>query len=275
MYKNIIALFPPHQTYVEPFGGAAWVLLNKEPSPVEVYNDIDGDVVNLFWALRERGEELQRLLQLTPYAREGFIACLDNCDNSLERARRTFVRFRQGFNGKGGTPADWHYNISLSRRGIAAVVSQWLSAIDDVLPQVVARLRLVQIEQRDALDMITRYDRPETLFYCDPPYMAESRVDTRSYDHEMSDEKHHQLLAILRELRGMVVLSGYHCSLYDETLSDWERREFNIVARSSGVCKTRDGKGGQAPRRTEVVWLNPAIVERLSQTQPEQLELVR
>lgn len=261
MYKKIIALFPLHQTYVEPFGGAASVLLSKEPSPVEVYNDIDGDIVNLFRVLRDRGDELIHKLQLTPYAREEFVTCLENqCDDPVERARRTFVRFRQSFYGKGDTPGRWGYSVSLSRKDKASTVSHWLSAIDEVLPQVIARFREVQIEHSDALDLITRYDTLNTLFYCDPPYISESRVDANSYLNEMTNDEHLQLLKLLLNIKGMAVLSGYHNLLYDSKLVNWAYREFDAVSWSSGKPRTRQGKGGKAPRRTEVVWLNPAAV---------------
>lgn len=256
MYKHIINLFPPHHTYVEPFGGAAWVLLNKQPSPVEIYNDLDGQVVNLFRVLRDNGDELIEQLQLTPYARGEFVACLDDhCDDPIEAARRAFVCFRQGFNAKGNSPGTWSYNISLSRRGRACSVSHWLSIIDS-LPEIITRLKRVQIECLDALDIIPRYDTEETLFYCDPPYPAETRVDAKSYQHEMTIEQHAALLDLLKQIQGMVVLSGAHCPLYDETLVSWECFDYDRVKHSSGVCSTRRGKGRMLPRWTDTVWLN-------------------
>ncbi len=262
MYRRITALFPLHRVYVEVFGGAASVLLNKPPSPVEVYNDVDGEVVNLFRVLREQGEELIALLNLTPYAREEFAACLDNhCDDSLERARRAFVRFRQSFAGKGqATPGRWAY--STERHG--GEVGTWLSAIE-YLPAIIERLRMVHIECLDFADCITRYDTPGTLFYCDPPYLATTREASSQndvYTHEMTEAQHRQLLYLLNSVRGMVVLSGYPSTLYDTALAGWEQREYNVPAHSSSVVRTRGGKGGTAPRRTEVLWLNPAVVTK-------------
>ena len=266
MYKEIIALFPPHRAYVEPFAGAAWVLLNKPPSPIEVYNDLDGEVVNLFRVLRDQGDELKRLLELTPYARGEFIECLkaEDEDGPVERARKCFVRMRQGFSGVGKSPGYWSYDITSRVKNRASTVSKWLSSIDSALPAVISRLSNVQIECLDALDIIPRYDTAETLFYCDPPYVHETRSSSsrRVYTHEMSLEQHRELLTLLNNIEGMAIVSGYPSDLYDEMLAGWERHVWDVACHSSCGPRTREGKGGRAPRRIEVVWCNPAAVER-------------
>jgi DNA adenine methylase len=169
----------PHQTYVESFGGSAAVLLNKQISPVEVYNDLYGDVAHFFRILRDHGEELITALHLTPYSREEFSSsCGEKADVSdIERARRFFVRARQVTLGlaETATPGRWSYTKGPPRRGIAATVSRWLSAIEG-LEEVVARLRLVQIENENGLDTIVRYDSQDTLHYVDPPYPSETRM---------------------------------------------------------------------------------------------------
>src|SRR5690606_11962116 len=130
--------------------GSAVVLLNKPPSPVEVYNDIDSNVVTIFRVLRDYPDELRRALELTPYSREEYVRCLDPLDglDDVEKARRLIVRYRQVFGGMGQTarPRQWSYSVTESRRGMASAVSKWLSAIDAVLPAVVERFRRVQIE---------------------------------------------------------------------------------------------------------------------------------
>ena len=148
-WRRIIPHFPPHRTYVEPFGGAASVLLNKPPSVGEVYNDIDSILVTIFRVLRDHPDELRRVLELTPYSREEYGRCLGPLDglDDVEKARRLIVRYRQAFSGKGqkATPGQWSYSVTKSSRGMAGAVSYWLSAIDEVLPLVVERFRRVQI----------------------------------------------------------------------------------------------------------------------------------
>src|SRR5690606_16389589 len=119
--------FPPHHTYVEPFGGAANVLLNKPPSPVEVYNDIDSNLVTIFRVLRDHPDELRRALELTPYSREEYVRCLGPLYglDYVEKARRLIVRYRQTFRGIGqkATPGQWGYSVTQSARGMASEVS--------------------------------------------------------------------------------------------------------------------------------------------------------
>src|SRR5262249_49650939 len=98
---RIIAYFPPHQTYVEPFGGAASVLLNKPIAPVEVSTDLDNRIPRLFRVLRDRGEEFRRLVSLTPYSEFEFAQAAEPADNEVEQARRDFVRWRQSLGGRG------------------------------------------------------------------------------------------------------------------------------------------------------------------------------
>ena len=167
----------PHITYVESFGGSAAVLLNKKPSQVEVYNDIYSDVVNFFKVLRNQREQLLPLLELTPYSREEFaISCEDDNVDDLERARRFFIKARQVRTGlaTAASAGRWGYVIQHSRRGMSQVVSRWLGAIDG-LEDVCNRLRQVQLENLDAIDIISRYDTAETLHYIDPPYTMNTR----------------------------------------------------------------------------------------------------
>jgi len=207
MAAKILQLFPPHRVYVEPFGGGASLLFAKEPSPVEVYNDVDSGLVNLFRVLRDptRFEQFQRLVSLTPYSREEFCFCRETwekCDEDLERAYRWFVVARMSFSGHFG--GSWGFAVSASDRGMSTVCSSWLAAIEG-LPQVHARLMRVQIEHSDFRRIITTYDTPETLFYCDPPYMPATRK-SGGYRHEMAESDHEELVALLLQVKGMVVL---------------------------------------------------------------------
>lgn len=256
-WRQIVPHFPEHTTYVEPFGGSAAVLLNKEPSPVEVYNDINGEVVTLFRVLRDRPEELHRALALTPYSREEYVRSLEIPDDldDVERARRIVVKYRMSFGGKGSTASAgrWGYNVSHSSRGMASRVSSWLSAIDEIVPAVAERFRRVQIEGLCFTDVIPRYDTPETLFYCDPPYMLSTRGDDKCYGDEMTDEQHKELADLLNSVKGMVVLSGYASPEYDEWYAGWERVESGAVAHAE-----LKRNGDKRASRVEVLWIKPA-----------------
>ena len=256
-WRRIIPHFPSHHTYVEPFGGAASVLLNKSPSAVEVYNDIDSNLVTIFRVLRDHPDELRRALELTPYSREEYVRCLGPLDglDDVEKARRLIVRYRQVFGGRGqtATPGRWCYSVTASSRGMAGRVSGWLSTIDAVLPAVVERFRQVQIENLPWQDIIRRYDTPETLFYCDPPYLLSTRNGHVGYEYEMTVEEHREMAEALNGVKGHVVLSGYASPEYDEWYVGWERVEFGVTV------SARLNKGRSRDRRKEVLWIKPAV----------------
>ncbi len=245
--SRITAFFPAHNTYVEPFGGAASVLLNKEPSPVEVYNDLDERVSRLFWVLREQGDELRRRLILTPYSEVEFEHAGVPHYDEVEQARRDFVPWRQSIGGRG---EDFSHTRHRPRRGMADVVSGYLSAIDDELPKVIERLRTVQILCRPALEVIRRYDSEGTLFYCDPPYLPETRAEggRAAYRVDMTEQDHRALLEVLLRCRGKVVLSGYPSALYERALGGWRVVQFDVANHAAG--------GAAKKRETECLWLN-------------------
>jgi len=224
----LLPLLPPCHHYCEPFGGSAAVLLNREPSPVETYNDIDGEVVNFFRVLRDDPEALIRAIALTPFAREEFYVAVttreDEQISDLERARRFFVRARQARTGlaQTATLGRWANCKNTSRAGMSGVVSRWLGSVE-ALPEIAARLLRVQIENRPALDVIRLYDSPGTLFYCDPPYLPQTRGDTKAYRFEMNELEHRQLARVLRSIKGRVAVSGYRCPLMDELYAGWRR----------------------------------------------------
>ena len=224
----LLPLLPPDvHHYCEPFAGSAAVLLNREPSPVETYNDIDGEVANFFRVLRDETDDLVKAISLTPFSREELYRAVTDYGpylTSIERARRFFVRARQVRTGlaQSASIGRWANCKKTSRGGMSGVVSRWLGSVKG-LPEVAQRLLRVQIENRPALDVISLYDSPDTLFYCDPPYPHECRGDSKAYAFEMTDEEHRELGAALRRVKGKVALSGYRCDLYDELFGDWRR----------------------------------------------------
>lgn len=255
----IIAHFPPHRIYVEAFGGAASVLLRKRRCYAEIYNDLDGDVVNLFRVLRsERAGELVGQLRLTPFARAEFEASYRDADDPVERARRLIVRAFQGFGSDGHNAGARTGFRASSQRSHTTAAHDW-AAYPAALETVIARLRGTVIECRDAGEVMAQHDRPEVLHYADPPYLPETRSDKsrkaggkyHAYVHEMSQDDHRALAERLHGLAGMVVLSGYASALYDgELYADWRRVERAALA---------DG----ARARTEVLWINPACWARI------------
>ncbi len=221
----LLPLLPAATHYCEPFGGSAAVLINREPAPVETYNDLDGDLVTFFRVLREQKDTLLEAIGLTPFSREEFelaIAEPDTGTSDLERARRFFVRARQVRTGLAQTASSgrWAHCLLTSRAGMAGAVSRWLGSVEG-LSEIAQRLLRVQIENAPAIEVIQRYDSDETLFYCDPPYPHESRGDSKAYSYEMSDDDHCQLASALRSVRGKVAISSYECDLMQELYGDW------------------------------------------------------
>lgn len=248
----VIKHFPPHRCYVEPFGGAAGVLVQKDRAYAEVYNDLDGDIVNLFRVLREPGQcvRLIDMLLLTPYARDEFEAAYELADDPIERARRTLVRAEMGFGSAGATKGRTGFRID-TRRKYGTAQGLW-AKFPESLALVCDRLRGVMIENRPAIDIIRQHDAADVLFYVDPPYMMSTRYvgarHGRYYDCEMTAPDHVELLELLRSVDGMVVLSGYSTPEYSEALQGWALA--TTEARISGARGTS--------LRTECLWLNPA-----------------
>jgi DNA adenine methylase len=244
----LLRLLPACHHYCEPFAGSAAVLLNRLPSPVETYNDIDGEVANFFRVLRECSDALIQQIGLTPFSREEFYqACTPgNGISEVERARRFFVRARQVRTGLAQTASlgRWANCKNTSRAGMSGVVSRWLGSVH-MLPAIAERFLRVQIENRPAMEVIKLYDDPTTLFYCDPPYPHQARGDAKAYGFEMSDPEHEELALLLRSVRGKVAISGYRCDLMDRLYSGWAR--LDAPARKCHSVKRA---------RTEALWVN-------------------
>jgi DNA adenine methylase len=216
----IIANLPNHTTYVEPFAGGAGVLLQKAPSKIEVYNDIDHQVVNFFRELRDHSTELITQLLLTPYARAEAIACREPHPDPLEQARRTYVTSWQLF---GGGQGKWHTGWRRQLAGSANNTTVTWTKNTLHLVQIANRLRNIHIECLPAADCITTYDSPDTLFYCDPPYPANTRSKWRkqAYRHELEDADHAALAEQLKQIKGMAIVSSYPSDLYTELYAGW------------------------------------------------------
>lgn len=235
----ILSHFPAHKVYLEPFFGSGAVLFNKAPSYIETVNDIDGNIVNLFRVCREHPEELAREISLTPYAREEFKSCFDlNIPDPIERARRTLVMFRQSFGIRSSYRSTWR---NVQRYGGPRCATMW-NDLPETIIACAERLKEVQIENTDALTLIGRYDDPNTLIYCDPPYLQELRT-RNMYAHEMLTEDHVLLLSQIKKSRSMVIISGYDNDLYNTELQGW-RTDEKVTTAQMGL------------HRTEKLWMN-------------------
>lgn len=241
----VLAHFPAHKAYVEPYGGAASVLLQKPRVPTEVWNDLDGELVHLFGVLRDpdTANALARACALTPFARAEFDLSYQPTEEPIERARRFIVRSFFGYGSKAC--------ISHAKNGFRCLrTGENSPAVDwsryPVALQVAARRMLgVVIEHKPGLDIIRRYDRQDTLFYLDPPYVQGLRnLEQGIYHHEMTDDEHRELAASLQEIKGMAVISGYLCPLYDELYVGWRRVDCRAYA-------------DKASPRTESLWISP------------------
>lgn len=243
----IVSQFPEHRIYLEPFGGGASVLLRKPIVEVETYNDIDLRLTRFFRVLRDRGEEFIRRVSLIPYSQVEFDeAKIDQLRvGDVEEAIADFVRWRQSFAGKGQS---WSYTTSRARGGMAGDVNAWWTAIE-ALPQVIERLRRVQITCQSAFEAIPRFDHEEALIYCDPPYVHASRCQqsTSVYQSEMTDADHRKLASLLAKCKAAVVVSGYESQLYDRLYQRWKKVTRSIANHASG--------GNRKARETECLWI--------------------
>jgi len=252
----IIKHFPPHRIYTEAFGGAGSVLMRKARARlIEIYNDRDSEVVNLFRVLRdvEASAKLATAVSLTPYAREEFDLSYEPAADPIEQARRTVVRAFQGFGSDSASGAKTGFRAN-GNRNSAHPAKDWTN-YPSAVAAFCSRLQAVVIENRPAVEVVLQHDSPETLHYCDPPYVFETRSANvvrggKGYRHEMDEAAHRDLARVLREAKGMVVLSGYPGELYSELYSDWTMSRRHTHA-----------DGGLD--RTEVLWMNAACVDAL------------
>ncbi|HBU81738.1 MAG TPA: DNA adenine methylase [Paenibacillus sp.] len=254
----IISHMPPHKTYLEPFFGSGAVLFNKSTSALETINDIDGDVVNLFKVIRERPEELSWAVEWTPYSRDEYYWSYETVTDDLERARRFLVRTWQAIGAKTSDRTGWRSNIQYDKAPHKIWPKQWQNVPDEIM-RCCGRLKDVQIENQNAIQLLTRYKYSDVLVYADPPYLLETR-SSRMYRHEIAErdetdeEAHMKLIDALDEHPGPVLLSGYNHPMYNERLKHWHREE-------------RASTADRGKPRIEVLWINPVAAGQVGQMQ--------
>lgn len=234
----IIEHFPDHEMYVEAFGGAASVLLRKPRSTMEVVNDIDDEVFNVYRAVRDHGTKLRRLLSMTPYSRTEYELSREPAISDIERARRTIVRTYLGI----GDSLNQRNGFRMSKLSNVTPEKTWQTYVQ-ALDETIERFRGVLIERLDYRKLIEKYDTPGTLWYLDPPYVKSERSNRHGYRHDFNDEDHAELMKHAFALKGMVIVSGYDSALYDQY--DW-RKVTRKVNTNSGLA-------------TETLWLCPKV----------------
>lgn len=252
----IISNFPAgyeKMTYLEPFFGSGAVFFNKKRSAVETIGDIDSNVTNLFKVIRDKPKELARLVQYTPWSREEYSGSYTMTGDSLEDARRFLVRMWQAIGAKSSDITGWRSNI----KTVNGNVPQWSMQLPKNIIRTCRRLqhsgtKIVQIENRPAVDLIQRYARENVFIYCDPPYVLSTRSG-RIYAHEMKDSDHVELLELLKKHPGPAMISGYENDIYKDILEGWH------IQKQFAYCE-----GGQ--KREEILWMNyePTTTKQMS-----------
>lgn len=243
--KKIVCHFPKHTTYVDVFGGSGAVLLAKKPSSVEIYNDRDKRLYALFNVLSDKNKTqlLKRKLDYTLYSRDLFSKYSNNekVDDEIELAAQLIVLQRQSFAGLGKT---WSYCVDSSVNGQSASVRRFRSGVES-LKEAHLRFKKVQVENLCFRDLISLYDRSNTLFYLDPPYLKKTRVNGK-YHHEMNENDHVDLINIIKKSKGMFILSGYDNELYNSLLKDWKKEKIPVISTAST----------ERSERKECIWIS-------------------
>lgn len=251
--NRLLPHIPAHNIFGEVCGGGAAMLLAKQPSPLDIYNDVDSGLYNLFKVVSDadKFDKLRRKIILTPFSRAVYLECRDNWHtyaDEIDRAWAFYVICRQGHASRMVAKSGWSYSkrVSGSR---AESLDAWLSAVER-LPEIYTRLTTVQVDCLDFFDFMPRYDTPDTFYYIDPPYYGIDDIYASNFTHG----DHLDLLDLLLGggLNSKIMLSGYRCTPYtvlDE--AGWRSLDFNHYSQGS-VNKTNT----DAARRVETIWMN-------------------
>lgn len=249
--NQIVDLLPPHKIYLEPFFGSGAIFFSKAPCNTEVLNDLDSEVTNLFKCIRDLPDELARLVNFTPYSRDEYKQSYNRSGTALERARQFLVRANMARAGMQYYSSAWrHSGPVLGAVCKQCVTGDWNSIPSKIL-EAAERLKDAEIENTDAIKLIEKYNHKDCLIYADPPYLLSTRRQ-RYYNVEMTEDKQHEeLIRVLKEHSGPVLLSGYDSELYNDLLTGWSRKDIKTSAE-------------QGKTRVEVIWANYDLTEQIS-----------
>lgn len=241
--KQLVDLIPEHHSYVEPYAGSIAVLFSKPPSPIETVNDLDSDVTNLFWCIQKDSERLARLVMTTPFSREVYDQQFKESGKYASRFQKAagfLIRCWQGHGFRtNGYKVGWKNDVQGRER--AYELWNWYRLPEWII-EIAERLRMVQIENRPALEVIERFGYENVFMYLDPPYLLGTR-NGKQYKHEMSDADHEELLKLILQSPAKIMISGYESEMYNEYLRGWEKKQFKSCAE-------------HGTPRTETIWMN-------------------
>lgn len=262
---DLLPLIPETRGYVEPFGGGGSVLMNRPPSKLEVYNDLNGEIVNLFRVMAdpELFEAFAERIHWTLWSKDEFRTAIEiqKCEkfHPVERAWALYVIQNQGISG---THSKSEGNWSRSKLDNKNC-DKW-RRLKERLEPIHKRFMGVQIDSQDALKCIQYWDAPDVTFYVDPPYVLETREGSgKQYEVEMENADHIALVDVLLGVAGPVVLSGYDHPVYEPLVAaGWSLTQYRARA-STKVAHGDQGEG--KPPRVECVWRNPQAMAHVRQ----------
>ncbi|MBF2754124.1 MAG: DNA adenine methylase [Gammaproteobacteria bacterium AqS3] len=247
LFPWIVENLPPALSFVDLYGGSGVVALNVVYQYKRVvYNDLNSDIVNFFWVLREFPDELISKITLTPCSRDEHARSHEETEDPIESARRTFVRIIQSY-GQIGTKNSKSGWILPQKQGNRT--SSILSRVNG-LGGVVDRLREMEIENRPAMTLIEKESRSDTLLFADPPYVHSSRNARHGYAFEMSDEDHAAMCEAFNRSKANVVLCGYENEVYNDLLRGWHVVKKEVVSTAAA-----SKRGKKTNNRVECLWI--------------------
>lgn len=248
---QIIALMPPHVAYLEPFAGGAAVLFAKPPAERETLNDLDGQIMRFWRALRDQPEHLASAVAMTPYGRGEWRESREPAEDDVEAARRLLVNVDQSFSRSRGS---WSPPSLLKDRKGRWQPGTWAN-LPTRIRVAAERLTNVCLENTDAIDLIPRWDMPQSVIYVDPPYIGEHRREmSKGYAHDAVPDLWPRLIdALLQIEHAAVILSGYPCDEAEQL--GWRSVDLHAVRNVQARA------GGTLPKVPETLWLSPAIPE--------------
>ena len=236
IFRQIIPHIPSHDQYLEPFGGAASVLLNKTPCEIETYNDLEPTIANLFVVVQDEFADFFDAVTALSYDREtyfshrAFYRSQEFAEATpLKRAIATYVVCRMSRGGLGGT---FSWSKRIYSGGVPSEVSAWLSSFAN-LEKIHERIRDLQVLNQCGLTVVQKMDNPDLLIYADPPYLHSTRSSINLYKLEMQRKEHERLAGVLKGCQAKVILSGYNSDDYNEWFKDWRVVEFKTANHSS------------------------------------------